>query len=188
MQTTQTSLFSNYTRVVMVVTCLISFGRISALYNYYHAPMAIYARFQSYELPRLALKTFPALYPSASDVDVSLPFANFSLALDETQHIVELDPLDALDLRLCLGKEWHRFPSHYLIPDQVEVRFIKSEFSGILPKLWEDGDTAQQSKGLMGRSTGVVPSGMNSLNKEEVDRYVSFGVVPPGLLGADFPS
>lgn len=169
-QLTQTSIFSNYTRTVMVITCLLSFGRISAMYNYYHASMDVYSHLQSYELPRLALKTFPSLYPSASNIDVTLPFANFSLALDESDHIVELDPLDALNLRLCLGKEWHRFPSHYLVPDQVEVRFIKSAFEGILPKLWEDG---VGRGGLMGRATGVVPSGMNSLNKEEPDRYVS---------------
>lgn len=136
--------------------------------------MDVYSHFQSYELPRLALKTFPALYPSASNIDVSAPFANFSLALDESQHVIELDPLEALELRLCLGKEWHRFPSHYLVPDQVEVRFVKSAFDGILPKMWEEGAGVGGKGGLMGRATGVVPSGMNALNREEPDRYVSF--------------
>lgn len=166
-QLTQSTIFTNYTRLIMILTCLLSFGRISALHNYYHAPMDVYSFFQSYELPRLAISTFPSLYPP---IDPTLPTANFTLAIEEAQVRIELDPLAGLELRLCLGKEWHRYPSSFLVPDEVEVRFIKSAFDGILPKVWEEsGD----GKGLFDRATGVVPSGMNGLNKEELDRYVS---------------
>ena len=34
---------------------------------------------------------------------------------------------------LCLGKEWHRFGSHFLIPDKFRVHFIESEFKAQLP-------------------------------------------------------
>ena len=76
-------------------------------------------------------------------------------------------------LRLCIGKEWHRFPSHFLVPDQVNVGFLQSEFKGILPKLWTQVEKGE-GKGLFGLATDVVPSGMNEKNLEEKDRYVSF--------------
>lgn len=164
----------------MVLTCVLSFARISALFKYYHAPMEIYSTFQSYELPRLALTTFPTLYPLASKVDASAPFAKFSAQLDAADETLELDPLKALNLRLCLGKEWHRFPSHFLVPDEVEVRFIKSAFDGILPKVWDEhpedealGRGSTASPGLFGRSTARIPSHMNAHNREEMERYVS---------------
>lgn len=99
-----------------------------------------------------------------------MPFSNFSLALSKAEFTIQLEPLAALDLRLCLGKEWHRFPSSWLVPDEVETRFIESEFKGILPKVWEAGGNG--TAGIWGRATGVLPSGMNDRNLEERDRYV----------------
>ncbi|KAL3896521.1 MAG: hypothetical protein SGCHY_004025 [Lobulomycetales sp.] len=69
--------------------------------------------------------------------------------------------------RLCIGKEWHRFPSHFFVPDNVTVSFIKSEFDGILPKLFPPDAGSWRS------GTWSVPSGMNDVNREEVDRYVA---------------
>ena len=123
---------------------------------------------QTFELPRLALLTYPALYTD-TPIDPTLPFANFSRALDAAELTVNIEPLKALELRLCLAKEWHRYPGSFLVPDEVEVRFVKSAFDGILPKVWEE---AGAGKGLFGRATGVVPAGMNDLNQEEPDRYV----------------
>lgn len=71
-----------------------------------------------------------------------------------------------------MGKEWHRFPGHHLVPDQVEVRWIRSDFEGILPKIWTEGESGENG-GLFGRATAVVPSGMNDKNLQEMDRYVS---------------
>ncbi|KAI5477022.1 alpha-1,2-mannosyltransferase, glycosyltransferase family 22 protein [Pseudohyphozyma bogoriensis] len=179
-RTKQSGWFSTFTRIVLVIVTLLSFSRIAALHTYYHAPLNIYYHLQTYELPHLAVKTFPQLYP---ELDASLPRRNFSIALDKSETRLELDPLKALELRLCLGKEWHRFPSHFLVPDEVEVRFIKSEFDGILPKVWEEPGPG---KGLFGRATGVVPEGMNELNKEEMDRYVDISTCHY-LVDLDFP-
>ena len=36
---------------------------------------------------------------------------------------------------VCMGKEWHRFPSSFFLPNQnFRVAFLKSEFRGQLPK------------------------------------------------------
>lgn len=153
---------------MLALTTILSFFRICALHTYYHAPLNVYHHLQVYELPRLALLTYPALYPDIP-LDPTLPFANFSKALFEAEYTVNVEPLKALELRLCLGKEWHRYPSSFLVPDEVEVRFVRSEFHGILPKVWEEPGVG---KGLFGRATGVVPAGMNDQNLEEQDRFV----------------
>lgn len=36
--------------------------------------------------------------------------------------------------RVCVGKEWYRFPSHFLLPDSSELMFVESEFQGALPR------------------------------------------------------
>ncbi|KAK4699679.1 hypothetical protein P7C70_g6582, partial [Phenoliferia sp. Uapishka_3] len=179
---TQTSMFSNFTRVVLALTAIISAFRIAALHTYYHAPLNVYHHLQVYELPRLALTTYPSLYPDIS-LDPTLPFANFSKILFDAEYTVDIEPLKALELRLCLGKEWHRFPSSFLVPDEVEVRFIKSAFEGILPKVWEEPGPG---KGLFGRATGVVPKGMNDQNLEEPDRYVDLSTCHY-IVDLDFP-
>eukprot|EP01012_Entosiphon_sulcatum_P054216 TRINITY_DN7480_c0_g1_i1.p1 TRINITY_DN7480_c0_g1~~TRINITY_DN7480_c0_g1_i1.p1 ORF type:complete len:559 (+),score=81.10 TRINITY_DN7480_c0_g1_i1:27-1679(+) len=38
-----------------------------------------------------------------------------------------------LKMRVCVGKEWYRFPSHYFLDQQLEVGFIRSGFKGLLP-------------------------------------------------------
>ena len=165
-QATRSGIFSHATRAIIVVSCLISFGRISAIHNYYHAPFNVYHHLQMYELTRLALAHNPQIMPS---IDPSLPHKQFTVALDKSQAI-SLHSLKDQNLRLCLGKEWHRFPSSWLVPDEVETRFVKSEFAGILPKQWEEPG---EGKGLFGRATAVRPTGMNMFNREESDRYVS---------------
>lgn len=74
--------------------------------------------------------------------------------------------------RICLGKEWHRFPSSFFIPKtdssgrKVQLNFLKSEFRGLLPKPFKQGYSRIDS-------TRYEPTEMNNLNKEEVSRYVS---------------
>ncbi|KAI8810058.1 Alg9-like mannosyltransferase family-domain-containing protein [Cladochytrium replicatum] len=68
---------------------------------------------------------------------------------------------------VCVGKEWYRFPSHYFIPRNHRVRFLRSDFRGLLPKYFFEGE------GWAG--TYVVPEGMNEENREEMDRYVEEG-------------
>lgn len=64
---------------------------------------------------------------------------------------------------LCLAKEWHRFPSNFLVPEGVRVEFIPSEFRGQLPKYFDSS---------VKYPTRIIPSHMNDMNKEEISRYV----------------
>lgn len=69
------------------------------------------------------------------------------------------------EINVCVGKEWYRFPSNYFIPtDAAQLSFIKSQFTGQLPKPYLSTPDA----------TSVIPPGFNDQNREEVDRYVRY--------------
>jgi alpha-1,2-mannosyltransferase len=70
---------------------------------------------------------------------------------------------------VCLGKEWYRFPSSYHLPKGTRAKFIKSEFSGLLP-----GEFSEAKTGF-GIFPGamLIPSGMNDENKEDFGKHVS---------------
>ncbi|KAF2773593.1 hypothetical protein EJ03DRAFT_340932 [Teratosphaeria nubilosa] len=68
---------------------------------------------------------------------------------------------------VCLGKEWYRFPSHYLLPEGVRAKFMKSEFEGLLP-----GEFSEAAKGFgLFPGTWLVPPGMNDENREDPGKY-----------------
>lgn len=70
---------------------------------------------------------------------------------------------------VCIGKEWYRFPSSYHLPDQVRAKFIKSEFSGLLPGEFSEANIGSQ----LFPGTWLMPSGMNDENREDPGKYVS---------------
>uniref|UniRef100_UPI0035901F93 alpha-1,2-mannosyltransferase ALG9 isoform X1 n=1 Tax=Myxine glutinosa TaxID=7769 RepID=UPI0035901F93 len=63
---------------------------------------------------------------------------------------------------LCIGKEWHRFPSSFFLPNRWQLEFLQSEFRGQLPRHFATVPDA----------TRVVPPNMNDRNHEEASRYV----------------
>ncbi|PPJ50008.1 hypothetical protein CBER1_04758 [Cercospora berteroae] len=69
--------------------------------------------------------------------------------------------------QVCLGKEWYRFPSQYLLPTGVRAKFIRSEFKGLLP-----GEFSEAGQGFgMFPGTWLVPPGMNDENREDPGKY-----------------
>ncbi|CAI9637829.1 unnamed protein product [Alternaria burnsii] len=70
---------------------------------------------------------------------------------------------------VCLGKEWYRFPSSFNLPQGVRAKFIKSEFSGLLPGEFSEAGTALG----MFPGTWLVPSGMNDENLEDPSKYTN---------------
>ncbi|KTW26421.1 hypothetical protein T552_02902 [Pneumocystis carinii B80] len=66
---------------------------------------------------------------------------------------------------LCIGKEWHRFPSSFFVPDNISVKFIKSRFTGLLP-----GEFISNKDGWRS-GMWLIPSNMNDLNIEEWGKY-----------------
>ena len=67
-------------------------------------------------------------------------------------------------INVCIGKEWHRFPSSFFLPDnRWFLRFVQSDFKGQLPKYYSPFENA----------TSISPTNMNDMNQEEMDRYVN---------------
>ncbi|KAF1793371.1 Succinate dehydrogenase/fumarate reductase flavoprotein, catalytic domain [Phytophthora cactorum] len=75
------------------------------------------------------------------------------------------------DLQRCLyslylvtmKREWYRFPASFFIPSNTtKVEFVKSSFSGLLPKSFEQHENG----------TSIIPSATNNQNREEPSRYV----------------
>lgn len=62
---------------------------------------------------------------------------------------------------LCIGKEWHRYPSSFYLPQNVTAHWVQSEFRGQLPGKFDDWPA-----GLSG-----FHHGFNDNNKEVPETY-----------------
>lgn len=152
---------------------IFSVSRTLALWEYYHTPMTIAFRFETEELPRLLNATGHITLPAPSNVT--------SHDDDDERPRIDYGPIKDFGLRLCVGKEWYRFPGHYLIPDGIRVEWIKSEFDGMLPGHFFE---TKYEGGLMERVMGtrIVPHGLNDLNVESPELYVSLLVHPQCIM------
>jgi len=153
-------MFGTTTLVIVVISGLISLSRVLALYHYYHAPLAIYSHFEEFELPRL-LNDTGLLPPLPADIS--------------ERPSIDLAPIREFELQLCLGKEWHRFHGHYLVPSGVSVDFVKSDFAGLLPAHFE-----RSSFGPWWDRQGPkhTPVGLNDLNQAVDEFYVRSPTLP----------
>lgn len=117
---------------------LLSVSRIASNVVNYSAPLRVYHHLHEYVLPNAARS---ALYGVGAQQQKQQPSVN-----------------------LCISKEWYRFPSSFFIPTAAtRVRFVKSAFSGQLPKAFEQHENG----------TWIIPTDMNNKNQEEVSRYLS---------------
>ncbi|CAO3651769.1 unnamed protein product [Cunninghamella echinulata] len=98
--------------VILFVYSLISISRILALLTRYHAPMAVYA----------------SLWNERQD---ALIFPN------TLQEEYDTNPMKK-ELQVCVGKEWYRYQSSFFLPKDVRLRFISSEFNGLLPNTFPE--------------------------------------------------
>jgi hypothetical protein len=54
------------------------------------------------------------------------------------------------DVNVCVGKEWHRFPSSFFLPNNNwNLKFIKSEFNGQLPAPYPVDEPGKTSLSLL---------------------------------------
>lgn len=66
---------------------------------------------------------------------------------------------------VCMGKDWYRFPGSFFLPStDYRIRFIKSEFDGILPAYYADGENA----------TKIVHNYFNNMNREDPRMYSNY--------------
>ena len=69
---------------------------------------------------------------------------------------------------VCLGKDWYRFPTSHFLPNNIHAKWIKSDFDGLLPGNFHEGQTGF---GLF-PGTWLVPPGMNDRNEEDTGKHV----------------
>ncbi|KAI0756565.1 asparagine-linked glycosylation 9 protein isoform a [Daedaleopsis nitida] len=180
----RSSLFSQFTLSVVATTCVLSVSRIMAQWKYYHSPMSVTFALEAAEVPRLLNTTGHIFLPPPFEPEEGSKRRSTSRDEDDMPRI-DLSLIQDWGLRLCVGKEWHRFPGHFLVPDGVRVDWVKSGFDGMLP-----GHFAETSRhgGLLNRLQGtmVVPKGLNDLNREAPEFYVDVQSCDY-LLDLDFP-
>ncbi|GJE87696.1 glycosyltransferase family 22 protein [Phanerochaete sordida] len=173
-------IFSRFTLSVVTASMIISLSRVLAQWKYYHAPQKAVYHFDQYEIPNILNRTgYVRLPPPPADGRYRIP------EKEEDEPRVDYDLIYPFNLTLCLGKEWHRFPGHYLVPDGVRVEWIKSEFDGMLPGHFKP---TPRWGGLAARLEGThsIPHGLNDLNKEETSFYVDVSTCDY-LMDSDFP-
>lgn len=173
----RSSIFRITTFSVVTYTCLISVSRILALWTNYHAPLSIAFALETQEIPRLL--NISGLLPESA-----LPSAvhdrSHNPAYDDDERI-DISGVRHLGLTVCVGKEWHRFPGHYLIPEGVNVAFVKSEFDGLVPGKYLPVGVGRSELAAIGSriaGTRAKPQHQNDLNKEELSHYVRLHLLP----------
>ncbi|KAI5943220.1 Alpha-1,2-mannosyltransferase ALG9 [Manis javanica] len=154
---------------VYPLICLCGAVALSALQKCYHFVFQRY-RLEHYTVTSswLALGTLLLFGLLSFSRSVAL-FRGYHGPLDlyPEFHRIATDPAihtvpEGRPVNVCVGKEWYRFPSSFLLPDNWQLQFIPSEFRGQLPKPFAEGPLA----------TRIVPPDMNDRNLEEPSRYV----------------
>lgn len=111
----------------MLVSILLSFSRIFALYRNYHAPM-----------------------------DILIELNQFKNTPDFNADKI---------YNVCVGKDWYRFPGSFFFPSKnFRIRFLQSEFKGILPAYYEGLENA----------TTIPHSYFNDMNQESLHMYFDY--------------
>jgi alpha-1,2-mannosyltransferase len=130
----------------LAITSLFGMSRITALYQNYHAPLDVWMHINHMSHSEAHFKMGKLFF---NQFKLSFFMAFLKISDD--------------NVNICLGKEWHRFPSHFFLPSSSwNVKFIKSEFKGQLPQPYlEDPD-----------GTKVSRPNFNDQNLEEPSRYV----------------
>lgn len=99
----------------------------------------------------LSLSRILALYRNYhTPLDLMMEFSYPTVEFEEPQNLKEIN--------VCMGKDWYRYPSSFFLPStKYSIRFIKSEFKGILPAYYSDSENATQ----------IVHNYFNDMNREE---------------------
>lgn len=74
----------------------------------------------------------------------------------------------------CIGSDWYRFPTSFLLPPNTTLSFVESSFRGLLPGKFNQ--------------TWTVPDGMNNLNEWSRDKVVDVKSCDALITWRDTPS
>lgn len=89
--------------------------------------------------------------------------APLDLMMELNKFSAESNIQNNLAINVCLGKDWYRYPNSFFLPNEKwNVRFVKSEFSGMLPAPYAQAEN----------STKIIHKHFNDKNKEEPSIYI----------------
>lgn len=128
--------------LVIVPAALLSISRSIALSDGYTAPLHTYA-------------------------SISMSNDNHNDSFVPSGHTSSSSQQQQQQLFLCTCGEWYRFPSSFMLPNNVHLAYLKSSFSGQLPQPFTQYGSKPQSLTVDGVGK------FNDLNQEEMDRYVT---------------
>ncbi|KAF9160342.1 mannosyltransferase [Actinomortierella ambigua] len=112
--------------VILLVSASVSLARIVALHQHYSAPIPVYRK--AYDLVKVPESDTSSTGATNPPRDTAVTPSNQSAAIDKKKVHGHGAPV-----RVCVGKEWYRFPGHYFLPQGAKLGFVKSRFNGLLP-------------------------------------------------------
>jgi len=128
------TLFSYCRKVLLLLIMALSISRSFSMVTGFGAPLRIYSQLYNVELEALS-------------------------AVEPRPQINSETP--SKELKVCVGKEWHRFPAWFFLPRGSGLAFVRGGFDGQLPQRFSSE-----------HGTWGTPSGFNGDNKEDPTRYV----------------
>ena len=149
-------------RFLYPVYPLISFSASIVLYIIWKTTSACFAYFYKHmkEASILNITGFFIIYIALSCCRISALETYYRAPMHIFKDVYNIPEAEAT---VCIGKEWHRFPSSFFIPTGATVRFVKSEFKGQLPQRYYPGTNG---------TSGINPD-QNDENREEPSVYIS---------------
>lgn len=176
----------------MVASAAVSLSRILALHEHYGAPIDVYRKtFDLIKVPTTLIieGSDTTVLPNPASTPSSSTSSGDSTLVNSSEGTLEV-------IRVCVGKEWYRFPSHYFLPEGAKLGLLKSHFDGLLPgeflELPIDAELPPMAKKPSAAKdkehrpmiidwrwsaerrpgTSFVPKHMNNQNKEAPEHYV----------------
>lgn len=72
-------------------------------------------------------------------------YRNYHAPMDLFMELNQGENNNIKDVNVCIGKDWYRYPSSFFLPStKYSIRFLKTEFNGILPAYYSNEENATQ--------------------------------------------
>ncbi|KAJ1679218.1 mannosyltransferase, partial [Spiromyces aspiralis] len=148
--------------LILTVTALVSGLRMFAMFQHHTSPASIYQLLPAFQ----DVPEAPLGFAATAHSLLHLGSANVT-AHDNDDHNISPKPVN-----VCVGKDWHWFPSHYHLPNNHYLRFLPSGFMGQLPADFVPvSDKYDTGARTLCDSTSREVEDINDLNREVPARY-----------------
>ncbi|PVU92370.1 hypothetical protein BB561_003869 [Smittium simulii] len=116
----------------LLFSALLGVSRILAINRNYSSATDIYTFLPQQNQKRIEFLGYEKYNMFSFGTKLKNTFNNFSGNLKNQQNL-HISKYAKKNNKICLGKDWYRFPSHFHTPAEYQLTFIKSKFNGLLP-------------------------------------------------------